>query len=106
MARRGSKGGGWGRWLVRAAALVVLMAVAFAAWLWWDMRSWRPDDALYPEQGAVVPVQPQYTNLVTLKAVGAQFAYLRLAPDPRSVDDDFADRYRRALEAGIEVGVL
>lgn len=70
------------------------------------MRGWRPDAALYPEQGAVVPVQPQHTNLVTLKAVGAQFVYLRLAPDPRSPDSDFADRYARAFAAGLEVGVL
>ncbi len=110
MARRGRKrsrsNGRVGRWLVRLVAVVTLVAIVFAVWLWWDMRSWRPDPSLYPEQGAVVPTQPHYTNLVTLKAVGAQFAYLRLAPDPRSPDEDFGDRYSRALEAGIPVGVL
>jgi lysozyme len=87
-------------------ALLVLIGVGFAAWLWWDMRSWRPDADLYPEQGAVVPVQPQATNMVTLRAIGAQFAYLRLSSDPRSPDDDFADRYARAVDSGMKVGVL
>lgn len=106
MARRGRKRSGLARWIMRGIALIVLAALGFAAWFWWDMRSWRPDTEIYPEQGAVVPVQPQQTNMVTLKAIGAQFAYLRLAPDPRSPDDDFADRYRRAHDAGLRVGVV
>ena len=55
MARRGKSRGVPRRWLLRLAALAVLFAIAFAAWLWWDMRSWRPDPGLYPEQGALVP---------------------------------------------------
>ncbi|KEO88601.1 lysozyme M1 precursor [Erythrobacter longus] len=106
MARGRKKKAGLGIWAFRGAALLVLIAISFAAWFWWDMRGWRPDGELYPEQGAVIPVQPQRTNLVTLKAIGAQFAYLRLQPDPRSPDDDFASRYARAFEAGLEVGVL
>lgn len=107
MARRGKKKkAGTGLWVFRGAALLVLVAVSFAAWFWWDMRRWQPDPELYPEQGAVVPVQPQSVNLVTLKATGAQFAYLRLAPDPRFLDDDFASRYARAFDAGLEVGVI
>lgn len=106
MARARKKKAGSAIWAFRGAALLVLIAISFAAWFWWDMRGWRPDSELYPEQGAVVPVQPQSTNLVTLKATGAQFAYLRLAPDARALDDDFASRYARAFDAGLEVGVL
>lgn len=106
MARRAKKKGGLAIWVFRGAALVVLLGASFAAWFWWDMRGWRPDGELYPEQGAVIPVQPQHTNLVTLKATGARFAYLLLQPDPRSPDSDFADRYARAIDAGLEVGVL
>lgn len=106
MARGRKKKAGIGRWGFRLLALLVLVAITFAVWFWWDMRSWRPDAELYPEQGAVVPVQPQRTNLVTLKAIGARFAYLRLEPDPRSPDSDFADRYARSFAAGLEVGVL
>ena len=45
------------RWALRVIALLVLVAIAFAGWLWWDMREWRPDEALYPEQGALVPAE-------------------------------------------------
>ena len=107
MTRRGrKKGGGLARWLFRAIAIVVLVGVAFAAWLWWDMRSWRPDSAHYPEQGAEIGPHPVQLNFKTLKAVGADFVYLRLEHDPRALDDDFFDRFRRANEAGLKVGIV
>lgn len=95
------------RWLLRLAALLILFAIAFAAWLWWDMRSWRPDEVLYPEQGALAPASPGDVRFATLKAIGAQFVYLPLVPGP-GVDapGGFADRYPRAREAGLQVGVM
>lgn len=104
--RKTGKAKGLGTWLFRLIALLVLIAVGFAAWLWWDMRDWRPDPALYPEQGAVDRGQPERVNFVTLKAIGAQFVYLRLKPDPRSPDDDFLDRLSRARAAGLQIGVV
>lgn len=110
MARARKTKAGIGRWGFRTVALLVLVALSFAAWFWWDMRGWRPDAALYPEQGAVVSAGPlvreRGVNLVTLKAIGARFAYLQLASDPRLSADSFADRYERAFDAGLEVGVL
>ncbi|PLK23091.1 lysozyme M1 precursor [Porphyrobacter sp. TH134] len=96
------------RWLLRLAALVVLFAMAFAAWLWWDMRAWRPDPAMYPEQGALVPASGADVRFATLKAVGAQFVYLPLAAGASGTDapGGFADRFARAQEAGLQVGVL
>jgi lysozyme len=95
------------RWLWRLAALAVLFGLAFAAWLWWDMREWRPDPALYPEQGAMVPAGGTPVRFETLKAVGAQFVYLPLAASP-GLDSPggFADRFIRARQAGMQVGVL
>ena len=96
------------RWLWRLAALVVLFGVAFAAWLWWDMRSWRPDAGLYPEQGAIVPEGGGDVRFATLKAVGAQFAYLPLAAGDAQAEapGGFADRFVRARAAGLRVGVV
>lgn len=102
---RGRKGGGLRRWIFRAVALIVLIAIGFAAWLWWDMRSWRPDPALYPEQGAVIASDPQQLNFATLKAVGAQFVYLRLSQNPRALDDDFMNRYALASRAELKIGI-
>lgn len=95
------------RWLWRLAMLAVLFGLAFAAWLWWDMRDWRPDPALYPEQGALVPAENIAVRFETLKAVGAQFVYLPLAAGPRAdAPGGFADRFDGARKAGLQTGVL
>lgn len=95
------------RWLVRAIALLALVALAFAVWLWWDMREWRPDEALYPEQGALAPVGGAEVKFATLKAIGAQFVYLPLVLEPLpDGPGGFAYRFTRAREAGLQVGVV
>ncbi|ANK12010.1 glycoside hydrolase family 25 protein [Erythrobacter neustonensis] len=101
-ARRASR-----RLLWRLAALAGLFALAFAAWLWWDMREWRPDPQLYPEQGALVPDGIAPVKFETLKAVGAGFVYLPLAAGAGTdAPGGFADRFAQAKAAGMKVGVL
>jgi len=90
------------RWLLRAGALLVLVSLAFAGWLWWDMREWRPDETLYPEQGALAPTGSGAVKFETLKAIGAQFAYLPLAAG----QSGFAESYAAARAAGLQVGVV
>ncbi|MCZ8137521.1 MAG: glycoside hydrolase family 25 protein [Porphyrobacter sp.] len=102
--RRNAGRKGARRWLLRLVALAVLVGLAFAAWLWWDMREWRPDETLYPEQGAVAPEGSGAVKFETLKAIGARFVYLPLVSDTSSVA--FADRFARARAAGLEVGVV
>ena len=106
--RRTAGRGSPARWLLRLVALAVLVALAFAAWLWWDMREWHPDEALYPEQGALVPLDGGTVRFETLKALGAQFVYLPLAADSAAPDSAaaFAQSFRQARQAGLEVGVL
>ncbi len=99
------------RWLLRLIALVALFAIVFAGWLWWDMREWRPDETLYPEQGALVRVSGGEVQFATLKAVGAQFVYLPLVAGPVAgaavgAPGGFADRFGRARDAGLQVGVM
>jgi lysozyme len=95
------------RWLLRLIALLVLFGLAFAAWLWWDMREWRPDEALYPEQGALLPADGSQVKFTTLKAIGAQFVYLPLV-DAATTEGgaSFASRFAAARSAGLKVGVL
>ena len=106
-ARKKGARGGSRRWLVRAIALTALFGLAFLAWLWWDMRSWRPDEGRYPEQGALTPVGGAEIRFATLKAIGAQFVYLPLALDPLpEAPGGFATRFGQARAAGLQVGVL
>ena len=95
------------RWLLRLAALAVLFGLAFAAWLWWDMREWRPDPALYPEQGALIPAGTAPIRFETPKAIGARFVYLPLtAGAGAEAPGGFADRFAAARAAGLKVGVV
>lgn len=102
--RRNAGRKGPGRWLLRLVALAVLVGLAFAGWLWWDMREWRPDEALYPEQGAVAPAGSGAVRFETLKAIGARFVYLPLVADTPA--PAFAARFAKARAAGLEVGVM
>jgi lysozyme len=100
--RKGSARRAPRRWIMRTVAALVLVAIAFAGWLWWDMREWRPDEALYPEQGALAPADGGAVRFETLKAIGAQFVYLPLTQSPK----EFAARFAAAREAGLKVGVM
>ena len=107
MARsRKKKGTGLVGWGLRLVALIFLIGVGFAAWLWWDMRSWRPDAELYPEQGAVIASGSPETRFETLRAVGASFAYLELAETSSAPDTGFAERLAAARAAEIKVGII
>jgi len=105
VARKSRKKSGLGLWVFRGAALVVLVAVSFAAWFWWDMREWRPDSALYPEQGAVIASRAPATRFETLAATGADFVYLELGETQLAPDPGFAARLEKARNAGLKVGI-
>lgn len=104
-ARRGARGSSR-RWLLRLAALAALIGIAFAAWLWWDMRSWRPDEALYPEQGAVIASASSSVRFETIAALGGAFVYLALPETGEAPDPGFAARLAAARAAGLKVGVV
>jgi lysozyme len=92
--------------LWRGAALVVLTGGGFVAWLWWDMREWRPDEATFPEQGAVIASGAGPTRFETIKALGGAFVYLELPDYNGPPDPGFAARTAAAREAGLKVGVV
>jgi lysozyme len=87
-------------------ALVVLATILYSGWLWVDMRSWQPADEAYPEQGAVIRSGSSDTGFDTLRALGAQFVYLDLAPSDGEPDPRFAARLAAAREAGLKVGLV
>lgn len=105
MARGRKKKTGMGLWIFRAACVVVLIAISFAAWFWWDMRGWRPDAELYPEQGAVIASRAPETRFETLAATGADFVYLELGEVGAAPDLGFAQRLEEAQAAGLKTGI-
>lgn len=104
-ARKGARGA-LRRWVLRLVALAVLFGFAFAAWLWWDMREWRPDEDAFPEQGAVIASGGAGTRFETIGALGAAFVYLELPDQTGAPDPGFAPNLAAAQTSGLKVGVV
>ena len=103
--RRKAKGGLLRR-LLQLVAFLALLALIYAGWFWYEMRSWRPDPTVYTEQGAVIANGTPGVRFETLKATGAEFVYLELSPAGAAPDPGFRDRLDAAKAAGLKVGVL
>ncbi|MEO1048457.1 MAG: glycoside hydrolase family 25 protein [Pseudomonadota bacterium] len=91
---------------IQLGAFIAFGALIYAGWFWFEMRSWKPDTALYPEQGAVIASGTPGVRFETLKAVGASFVYLELGAAGAPPDPGFRQRLEAALEAGLKVGIV
>jgi len=105
-ARRKKRGGGPFVRLLHLGALIALVGIIYSAWFWIDMRSWRPDEGTYPEQGAQIATGSAGVRFETLKATGADFVYLELGGATAAPDPGFRERFGAAREAGLRVGIV
>ena len=103
MARKG-KGGN--RWLWRVLGALVLLGVVAGSWFWWSLRSWRPLESDYPDQGVEVSAAAGDVNFRTVAAIGGSFAYLDASGGNTGKDSAFARNLAAAREAGLQVGAL
>lgn len=91
----------WRRYLMAA---LLLAGLAGAAWYWWEMQRWAPDEALYAEQGAYVTDAAGLVGFETVRALGGQFAYLRASDGASIKDQRFARNVSAARRAGLKLG--
>ena len=105
-SKKRRKSSGILRRLMQLVALIVLGALIYTAWFWYEMRSWKPDEALYPEQGAVIGSGAARVRFETLKATGADFVYLDLGAAGGAPDPGFRERFAAAKAAGLKVGIV
>ena len=104
MAKRASSGKGRAWWWV-AAIVLAGAAIAFAIG-WWRAGRWAPEEAAFPDQGALVSDQAGGVNFATLKAVGAGFAYLEASRGADARDINFPANLEQATAANLLVGVV
>ncbi len=102
--RRARKGGT--RWYVRVLALVLLIALVGGGWAWWESRSWRPDEAKWADQGALVGEGDGTVRFRTLKGLGAGFVYLEASRGADGKDAAFPDNFAAARAAGLQIGAV
>ena len=93
-------------WLWRIVAMAVLLAAGAAAWLWWDVQHWTPDEGAYPDQGALITQADGLVNFNTLAALGADFVYLASSIGTEGRDQRFARNLAAANQAGLDVGAV
>ena len=103
---KGRKKGGKSRWLVRLVAAIVLAAMLGYGWLWWEQRSFRPDEEKYPDQGALVGAQDGAVAFNTLRGLGAGFVYLEASDGAGRKDAAFPDNFAEARAARLQIGAV
>ncbi|PZQ22356.1 MAG: glycoside hydrolase [Sphingopyxis macrogoltabida] len=89
----------------RIGAALVLILVAAGLALWWAAR-WTPDRALYPTQGVTIDAGNGDVHWGSIKAAGADFAYIMATRGTAGVDPMFARNIAGAREAGVQAGAI
>ncbi|HEY0598341.1 GH25 family lysozyme [Sphingopyxis sp.] len=107
--RPAKPGGDWraaiARALRRTGATIALLLLAAGLALWWAAR-WTPDHTLYPTQGVTIDAGNGDVHWGSIKAAGADFAYIMGTDGSAAVDPKFARNMAAAREAGVQAGAI
>lgn len=88
------------------AAALLLLALIVAGFAWWKARTWSPDRADYPVQGAWLSDDDGVIDWRLLRAAGADFAYLTASEGAAMRDGAFAEGVEAARGRGMQVGAV
>lgn len=91
--------------LRRFLALILVLLLAAAVALWWASR-WTPDRDVYPVHGVTISSDNGEVRWGSIKAAGADFAYIFATAGPKTIDARFSDNMAKAREAGIQTGAI
>ena len=107
--RPAKPGGDWRASIARAlrkvGASIVLLLLAAGLALWWAAR-WTPDRTLYPTQGVTIDAGNGDVHWGSIKAAGADFAYIMGTDGSAGIDPAFVRNMPAAREAGVQAGAI
>ncbi len=107
--RPAKPGGDWRASIARAlrkvGASIVLLLLAAGLALWWAAR-WTPDRTLYPTQGVTIDAGNGDVHWGSIKAAGADFAYIMGTDGSAGIDPAFVRNMAAAREAGVQAGAI
>jgi lysozyme len=92
-------------WLRRTLALAALILLAVGLALWWAAR-WTPPREQYPLQGVTIEAGNGRVHWGSIKAAGADFAYIFATGGDDRVDPMYARNIAAAREAGVRTGPI
>ena len=101
MARRIS-----GRTKLRLLGALLLVALIAGGYGWWYLRHWQPERELYPVQGVEIGVDDGKVNWRSIKAIGADFAYIDASASAFARDPAFSRNLEQALAADMQIGAV
>ena len=103
------RSGGWkeavAQALRRAGAALVLLLLATGLALWWAAR-WTPPREIYPTQGVTIDAGNGAVRWGSIKAAGADFAYVMATQGTRGIDPMYARNIAGAREVGVRAGAI
>jgi len=109
LSRRTGAGADWrgrvARWLRGLAALAALLLLAAGLALWWAAR-WTPPRAKFPLQGVTIDAGNGAVHWGSIKAAGADFAYIFATDGADGVDAGYARNMAAAREARMRIGPI
>lgn len=89
--------------LLGALLLVLLFGGVFA---WWHLRHWQPERAAYPLQGVEIGAGDGTVRWGSIKAIGADFAYIDASASAFAHDPTFVRNFEKARAVGLQVGAV
>ena len=89
------------RWLTGIAGAIIL-ACAIVGWRYWTR--WAPHDDIYGDQGVAVSAKNGEISWQSVRALGADFAYITATDDTARRDPGFASNWNAARAAGLRYG--
>lgn len=91
---------------LRILGALLLAALVGGAWTWWQMHHWLPDRAAFPMQGVEIGADDGEVNWDSLKAIGADFAYIDASASAFARDPRFVANFDAARTAKMQVGAV
>lgn len=104
MARKGRRGRRY--WLLRAAGVLLLLALLAGLYGWWRFINWTPSRDAYPMQGILAGAADGEVDFRAFRTIGADFAYLEASVGAQGRDPAFARNLAAARKAGLKVGAV
>lgn len=93
------------RFLRRVASGLLLILLLAGLALWWTSR-WTPSRELFPLQGVTIDAGNGDVHWGSIKAAGADFAYVMATDGTSRVDPMFARNLAAARAAGVQTGAI
>lgn len=91
---------------LRILGTLLLVALVAGAWGWWQMHHWLPSREVYPMQGVEIGVDDGDVGWKSVKAIGADFAYVDASASAFARDPRFVADFEGARAAGLQVGAV